>query len=537
MRKLLPLILLIFSSILSHSQPKIEWAVSYANTDFNHFTKDMAIDKEGNLYLTGTLSVDSSDCDFITIKYNSSGNLLWSQRYNGPQGGEDIVTALEVDHLGNVIVTGTSQDTTFPAKRYSATIKYNSNGDSLWVRRYLHPDSTWYNAKGMVIDTTGGIYILGHIYTFAQNNNILLTKFNPQGDIEWQNELDRIQGIDVPIEIKLDKENNIATYNSTAIGGMLIKYNHQGDSISGLFITPTAINFMQFDKFNNTYLGGSYVGATTSVDYYSAKYDSSGNLLWERTYHHPSQNNQDQLRATFLDDSSNFYITGVSAQTGLLGWDYLTIKYSPYGDSLWVNRFAEIPRSNDESVSVVADKKGNVFVTGKSDRFILINRISTAVYDPSGEHLHTLHYDTNYFFTPYEPVKMEIDSAGSIYIAGISRNSFGKIDMIALKYSPVVSSIQNISGEIPSTFQLSQNYPNPFNSQTKIKFSIPQKGTVKLVLFNILGKQVTYVVNNILSPGMYDVVFESKNLSSGIYYYTLFIDGNLLSTKKMVIIK
>jgi hypothetical protein len=245
------------TNALLYSQPTIEWVGKYGGNTFNHFTKDMVIDDEGNVYMTGALVIDSGNCDFVTLKYNNSGNLLWARTYDGPQSGEDIPVSIKLDGSGNVIVAGTSRNTTgFPIKIFSTTIKYNSDGDSLWVRRYLNQDSLFYLIKGMVVDSVGGVYIIGEIDNFAQNINILLTKYSPEGNIEWQNELDIINEYDTPKIITLDKSNNIATYNSTGIGGMLIKYNHLGDSLWGITITPQAIDYMVFDEFNNVYLGG-----------------------------------------------------------------------------------------------------------------------------------------------------------------------------------------------------------------------------------------------------------------------------------------
>src|SRR5690606_25547922 len=115
-------------------QPYIEWAARYAGNTFNHFAKDMAIDEEGNVYVTGTLVIDSVNNDFITLKYDKFGSLAWVRTYDGPQSGEDEPAAIKVDKSGNVIVAGTSRDTAGPpVKTYSATIKYSSSGDTLWV--------------------------------------------------------------------------------------------------------------------------------------------------------------------------------------------------------------------------------------------------------------------------------------------------------------------------------------------------------------------------------------------------------------------
>ncbi len=90
-------------------------------------------------------------------------------------------------------------------------------------------------------------------------------------------------------------------------------------------------------------------------------------------------------------------------------------------------------------------------------------------------------------------------------------------------------------------YSLSQNYPNPFNPTTKIKYTIPIVGnqnpvSVKLKIYNIMGQEIATLVNEIKSPGEYEVEFNGKGLSSGIYFYKLEA-GSFVSVKKMILLK
>jgi hypothetical protein len=105
--------------------------------------------------------------------------------------------------------------------------------------------------------------------------------------------------------------------------------------------------------------------------------------------------------------------------------------------------------------------------------------------------------------------------------------------------------IKNISYKIPVEYKLFQNYPNPFNPVTKIKFEIPPfypplgkggNGGVSLKIFDILGKEITTLVNEQLSPGTYEVTFDGSNLASGIYFYQL-RSGDFVESKKLILIK
>jgi hypothetical protein len=87
-----------------------------------------------------------------------------------------------------------------------------------------------------------------------------------------------------------------------------------------------------------------------------------------------------------------------------------------------------------------------------------------------------------------------------------------------------------------NSFALSQNYPNPFNPSTTINYSIPQGGSVKIEVFDIMGREIKTLVDEYQQKGNYSINFNATNLSSGIYFYSL-ISGNYTSTKKMVLLK
>lgn len=99
-----------------------------------------------------------------------------------------------------------------------------------------------------------------------------------------------------------------------------------------------------------------------------------------------------------------------------------------------------------------------------------------------------------------------------------------------------VTGINPISTELPGSYKLYQNYPNPFNPNSIIKFNILKADKVNLTIFDITGKEIKSLVNEILNAGTYEVDFNGEELSSGIYFYTLKTD-DFSDTKKMMLIK
>jgi hypothetical protein len=90
--------------------------------------------------------------------------------------------------------------------------------------------------------------------------------------------------------------------------------------------------------------------------------------------------------------------------------------------------------------------------------------------------------------------------------------------------------------QLPTEIRLNQNYPNPFNPTTTIIYEIPEKSIVTLKVYDILGNEITTLLNEEKQPGSYKVNWNANSISSGIYFYTLSA-GNYFSTKKMVLIK
>ena len=88
----------------------------------------------------------------------------------------------------------------------------------------------------------------------------------------------------------------------------------------------------------------------------------------------------------------------------------------------------------------------------------------------------------------------------------------------------------------PLTFALEQNYPNPFNPSTKIKFSVPEAGDIKLALYNIVGEEVAVLVDGVKEAGFYNVTFDATSLPSGVYLYKL-QSANSVETMKMMLLK
>jgi hypothetical protein len=97
-------------------------------------------------------------------------------------------------------------------------------------------------------------------------------------------------------------------------------------------------------------------------------------------------------------------------------------------------------------------------------------------------------------------------------------------------------SVKPHDGSTVEGFALAQNYPNPFNPSTMISYSVNSRTMVSLNVYDVLGKQVASIVNQVQNPGQYTASFDGSSLSSGVYFYKLIAD-NKVEAKKMMLVK
>jgi hypothetical protein len=127
---------------------------------------------------------------------------------------------------------------------------------------------------------------------------------------------------------------------------------------------------------------------------------------------------------------------------------------------------------------------------------------------------------------------------GNIYVNVHSdAHSLGEIRGQLRIASGTPTSVEVVSHNIPKSFSLQQNFPNPFNPSTIIRFDLARRGKINLKVYNLLGQVVASLVDGIYEAGTYTVSFDSRSLSSGVYFYRLTVDGGFADTKKMLLMR
>jgi hypothetical protein len=443
----------------------------------------IAVDRSLNVFVTGYGYQTGNYFDYLTIKYDSLGNEEWVRFYNGQANDIDQATSIAIDNTGNIYVTGYSSEggNSF----VYCTIKYNTNGDSVWVRKFGQPSASA-GANGIAIDERCNVYITG-----MSNDHAITVSYDSSGNLRWSQVYYGTFGSEAKA-LALDKDDNV-------------------------FVTGQSAE-------NNGY------------QYFTAKYTSVGEQKWVKLYTYCNGcDNFAQLIT--VDRSNNVYVCGRSANNQTNTFGFATIKYSNDGDSIWVRR-NEVINISPCCMAITRDLEDNIYITASvADTECGTWHYFTFQYDSSGVLKWKICYNVNYIVYTYSD-GIIVDNLGNVYVTG-GAGAVGysnQVDMCTIKYSQPLYGIKRISDKVPQRFVLFQNYPNPFNPVTIINYELPKVGYVKLIIYDIIGKEVATIVNQKQNPGKYQVTWDASNFSSGVYFYSLEYNGGIM-TKKLVLLK
>ncbi|HEY5912374.1 MAG TPA: hypothetical protein VJA21_17370 [Verrucomicrobiae bacterium] len=335
----------------------------------NDEAQAMALDHNNNVIVTGMDVGDGTAYDFATVKYSSDGVLLWTARYSGPPTSArkyDVAWGVAVDSSNNVIVTGYSDGAAASAiSSEYLTIKYSSAGEPLWTNRYNGPGSpSWGMATAVAVDRGDNVIVTG---TSSRSDGIgvdcATIKYSGAGQPLWTN---RYPG--GPFALAMDSNDEVivgggtttikyssageplwtnftisgvalaldASNNVVVTGGSLatVKYSSAGEPLWTNLCNPNPgqpgrVSRAVAIDHNNDVLVTGYSSGAQNADYVTIKYSSAGQPLWTNRYNGPA-NGGDDPTAVAIDSRNNVIVTGGSygvGSSGQMGSDFLTVKY------------------------------------------------------------------------------------------------------------------------------------------------------------------------------------------------------------------
>jgi uncharacterized delta-60 repeat protein len=454
-----------------------EWVARYNGPAANSYDEAMAVtaDSSGNIYVTGGSSGSGTFGDYATIKYDSTGDQVWVAKYSDPAEYDDIPVDIVVDSSGNVYVTG------FVGYRQAidyATIKYDSNGDQVWMAKYDGPGDNFYDrAVAIAVDSVGNVFVTGYSFdTSVGNYDYVTVKYDSDGNQVWVARYDGpISGDDRPFGIAVDSSGNAYVTGRSYGDGTnydyaTIKYDSNGDQDwVARFDGPTSSrdvpSSIAVDSSGNAYVTGQSYRSDTRDDYATIKYNSSdGSQEWIAWYHNSSSDNAyDYAHTLSLDSAGNVYVTGYSRVYTVEGshYDYATVKYNSAGVEQWAATYDGPVSGDDRAYAVDTDSGGNVYVTGWSLSSNMYDEYATVKYSSTGSELWVRRYDGSANGDD-QATGIVVDSSGNIVVTGLSHGSSTYYDYATIKYDSSGNPLWNTEGDGAVRYNGSTNEENMY---------------------------------------------------------------------------
>jgi len=312
------------------------WVQRYNGTNNdNDEAVSVAVDGSGNVYAGGWSSTLNGSTDFVIVKYSSAGSQLWARSYNGPAGGNEFMSKMIIDAAGNIYAAGRSRGV---SNDDFLTLKYNSSGILLWSARLDGNGNGNDAAVSLTVDNMGSVIVTGYTFGNGTAKDYTTVKYNNAGVQQWIKNYNRISASeDIPVGIVSDQQGNVyitgycTGLNTTSLDYMTVAYSSNGTQLwaksfnSGLLGVDDKASSIDIDGSGNIYVTGSTISSGTDFDYGTVKYSPAGDVLWSIIYESALSVNDNAIMVK-ADNNGNVYVTGTSS--GFSGIDYLTVKYS-----------------------------------------------------------------------------------------------------------------------------------------------------------------------------------------------------------------
>lgn len=446
---------------------------------------DMAIDSNGNIFIAGDSDNDPTmitNHDFMLVKYNASGNFIWEKKINGPANGEDRCAGVAIDSNNGIYLTGRSfngGDDDF------LTVKFDNAGTLIWSSPIDNGGTD--RAVDIEVGANNNIYITGRsdngvdddyfsiiysstgsilsqaIYDFAGDdrpvalttfangdfavtgksdgnittaidNNAVTVRFTSTGMIVWTKSFSNVAlSDDIPTAITSDNQGNVAVVGFSDIDAtvninneiFMCQYNSSGTLLGSYISNNNPGTLLEDAAYAVAYKNGNVVlgGCKTINDITNARtallleYSSANNALTSSTTLNGNGDNTDNIRDILVDASGNSYICGYSV-SNLTSRDFFVAKILANGTIGWRTTLTgTLFGSDDEANALAFDNVGNVVVNGFIKNSGTSSDIVLAKYSPAGLQLWSVVFDSPVHESDKSNA-MVCDASGNIYLTG-----------------------------------------------------------------------------------------------------------------------
>jgi hypothetical protein len=481
-----------------------------------------------------TYSFAAGYMDMYIVKLNNSGSLQWTRTVGGT-GEEIAMTIIQTTDGGFAVAGYTRPSGTGNADYY--IVKLDAAGSLQWSRSI---DRANYDYAFSIIQTTGGGFVIagfsatGGVFT----DYMYIVKLDAGGTYQWSKTYGG-SGDDIASSIIQTTDGGFAVAGFTDSYGphnefYIIKLDSSGMLQWSRLLGETssgsdATSVIQTTDGGFALAGGFQPTGTGNYDMYIIKLSSNGSLQWTRTL---GGTGDDKAQSIIQTTDAGFVVAGYTNSFGAGNYDMYIVKLNSSGTLQWSRTVGGT--GDDQAQSIMKTDDGGFIVAGYTDSF-----------GAGAKDFYIVKFDANgntcgNTFTPttisgtigtlVTPTTTETTQNPTVTSPTSTSNTGGTLTTICFV------GIQPISNEIPASYELYQNYPNPFNPSTSIKFDVPKESSVKLVVYDVLGKEISILIDYKIKAGKYEVAWDGTNYPSGVYFFKL-ITNEYVETKKMVLVK
>jgi hypothetical protein len=573
LQSLIILVLLNFSLIAQwNSNTAVNTVV--CDTSGEQAVTKLAICPDGSTYYTwfdnrgGTYAVYIQRLDANGNRQFPTGGILVS---SNPQSSSLVDWDLIADDNNNAIIIFT--DTRNGSAINPFAYKVSPAGTMLWGANgiTLSDSTTSYQPNPKVVQTTDGNYVI--LWRLGQGpNKIAMQKLNSAGVKQWGTSPILLtsgtnENYDWPSLVASDNGSVIvywAGYTGTFISPSNYKLYTQKISAGGtrvwnatqdtVYSLGRVSGFYQPRIFSDGNNGAIYTwqddrNTLNRQGAYVQRKNSTGTFLFPANGSAGSTNTSNQHfapAAAYMSTTGETVMIWQESNGGQTLWGMKGQKFSANGTQMWGSEgIAFIPLNNNQpGIFTILTRDTNAICYLNESQFGSSNNLIKAFrIGKSGGFV----WSGN-IITPSSIISAKIrlnavmNSSGMSILSWIDRrNDNGGVYAQNINFDGSFGTLTGINSgnnQLPERFSLEQNYPNPFNPSTSIKFALPKSAAITLKVYDISGKEAAILINNkFYSIGVFSYDFDASNLSSGVYFYSLFIDNSLFDTKKMILIK
>jgi len=491
------------------------WSWGYSGPSFcsDSYPRDLSLDGQGNVYVTGGSEGFGGDTDYATLKYSPAGGLIWEARYDGPAHADDEAVAMAWDEQEYLLVTGSSGEY---GQEDCITLKYNTYGALLWESVFNGPGNGSDVPARVLVDGDGNVYVTGRTEIDDQNHDWFTLKYDWLGNQLWAVLYDYCGGDDYPADMVLDDSGNViitGASESQTGPGEYYDWTTVSYSVNGwlnwvvrhvdLNCPDDQAQALALDDFGNIYVTGRCSGNAVT-----AKYRTQSPVAVALSAPWP-------IILPPAGGSFNFDLTLVNSPDSAVSVDLWTMARLPSG--AWYGPvMGPVTLDLPASASLTKTRTQMVPATAPPGNYFYDGRIGT-------------YPDTIWARDYFSFTKQYGRGSEGGGISGWS--NVGESLAVASSGS-YPAAVPPETDAIPAL----EVSPNPCNLQTILRLSTPADNYLTLRIYDTAGREVATLLEGWREAGSYEALFKASGLAGGVYFARL-TAGEASQVQKLVVLK